>query len=521
MLRHMGIACLLVATWITVAGAAWTPPIGIPEPPFGISEQAPAAPNPWTSEAAGFYYVDPAGCSSSRTYGRPGASRCSIPNPAPAGSVVFLNGTLTSNQSFTSNGTAGNPVFVTAYNTANKPTVTQGLQVAGSYAVIENLNLNPGGAGASEGTHHISFRHIDATGNINTGGMAFGSWSYSGSQSVSYVVVYDVKIHDAGDVQASSDADKHCITVNGSVDHLWVLDSQLYRCGGDAIQLEAQQGRRDKIHHVYYGRNIAHDNRQTGGWVKHATDVVFSQNIGYNFRANSGGPGLCFGQQYGPERVWYLFNEGYACNIGIGVSGNDPPGDGQYTYIYGNVIHDTASQSPGDAYNAGCIVLRGSTNIYVANNTCSNTDGGIMIPPGTGGTVYIWNNIIRRAAGTAGATYDVYKEGANPALDMKNNIFSSSPRLTDGGGSSYSTADPQFISSADFHLSASSPAVDAGIVPQKILNDFQANYGMNIAYDKGGVSKPQGPAWDMGAYEYLGGVPGASAPSAPSGLRMN
>jgi hypothetical protein len=36
----------------------WMPPAGIPTPPFGLRESAPAPPERWTSPVRGFYYVD-------------------------------------------------------------------------------------------------------------------------------------------------------------------------------------------------------------------------------------------------------------------------------------------------------------------------------------------------------------------------------------------------------------------------------------------------------------------------------
>ncbi len=53
----------IVCVCLTLAGsraafAQWQPPIGIPMPPFGITNVAPAAPNPWTTSTPGFYYIN-------------------------------------------------------------------------------------------------------------------------------------------------------------------------------------------------------------------------------------------------------------------------------------------------------------------------------------------------------------------------------------------------------------------------------------------------------------------------------
>jgi hypothetical protein len=56
-------------------------------------------------------------------------------------------------------------------------------------------------------------------------------------------------------------------------------------------------------------------------------------------------------------------------------------------------------------------------------------------------------------------------------------------------GSSYN---PLFVnpSAGDFHLQAGSPAIDAGTMIALVATDFD------------GIPRPQGAAYDIGAYEY-------------------
>src|SRR5207249_4266336 len=73
------------------------------------------------------------------------------------------------------------------------------------------------------------------------------------------VVIYDVSIHDNGDINATFDQDVHGIAVSGLVDHLWVVDSQLFRNSGDGIQLNAGDiAHQPTLHHVYVGRTTAY-----------------------------------------------------------------------------------------------------------------------------------------------------------------------------------------------------------------------------------------------------------------------
>lgn len=63
---------------------------------------------------------------------------------------------------------------------------------------------------------------------------------------------------------------------------------------------------------------------------------------------------------------------------------------------------------------------------------------------------------------------------------------------------------PMFVSATDYHLQTGSPAIDAGT----------AIAGDTISYD--GTTRPQGAAYDMGAYEYAGSVPPTNTPTRTS-----
>ena len=56
-------------------------------------------------------------------------------------------------------------------------------------------------------------------------------------------------------------------------------------------------------------------------------------------------------------------------------------------------------------------------------------------------------------------------------------------------------ANPLFVNlnTFDFHLQSSSPAKDAGVTIATLTTDFD------------GITRPQGPAYDLGSYEYYQG----------------
>src|SRR4030042_867425 len=69
--------------------------------------------------------------------------------------------------------------------------------------------------------------------------------------------------------------------------------------------------------------------------------------------------------------------------------------------------------------------------------------------------------------------------------------------------------DPLFISTTDFHLQSSSPAIDHGAT----LSSF-------FTTDLEGTTRPVGVAWDIGAYEYVSGADDTIPPAAPTGLAV-
>jgi hypothetical protein len=131
----------------STAFAAWAPPVGIPAPPWpaDLDIERPAFPSPWTAETAGWYFVSSSGCSDTgRTYGHPGAPRCSIPSSPAAGSKIVLNGTFAGEKIFSFSGTSGSPTWVMGYSTSTPPTVTGSWAVEGSYKIIDGIAFSSG-----------------------------------------------------------------------------------------------------------------------------------------------------------------------------------------------------------------------------------------------------------------------------------------------------------------------------------------------------------------------------------------
>jgi hypothetical protein len=149
--------------------------------------------------------------------------------------------------------------------------------------------------------------------------------------------------------------------------------------------------------------------------------------------------------------------------------------------IYNNLIYNLKNDG---ATTIGISIYTGdSTAVY--NNTVYNVEGiGIRVDPGQYSAV-IRNNI---AYQNSGGNY--VNSGAGTVAS--NNLF---------------TADPMFgnASAANFQPRSGSPAIDAGMTISTVATDMM------------GTPRPQGAAYDIGAFEY-GSAP--VPPPPPTGVRI-
>ena len=199
-----------------------------------------------------------------------------------------------------------------------------------------------------------------------------------------------------------------------------------------------------------------------------------------------------------------LYHEGVYSVHRNTVKDNQVHNNGKTGIIVGwgndNLVYNNLVWSNGD----GIRIDYGSQNTKIYNNTVYTTTntagwGGISngsdpltaIPPG--GTI-ITNNIVMLSA-----TRGIRNTSPAVAIISFNLIYQS--RLSDIydiAGTVSLTANitgrnPQFVNpaTADFHLKTDSPAIDAGTLLLEVLDSLD------------GVTRPQGLACDIGAYEYV------------------
>jgi hypothetical protein len=509
----------------------WQPIIGIPRPEFGLTEQAPPVPDPWTAETPGFYFIEKsgAGASDSRTYGHPGAPRATIPLNLPEGSVVELHGPYAyshaSPRIIIAKGTVEKPVFIRGFDS----NVLRQFQIRGTYYIVENLSWSLAPSSDAKPpcfkilspTNWGVLRNSKLGGNLTGGGIQVGSSSSLGGE-ITNVLLRGNEIHDSGDVASPEDQDIHSVAIGWKVSNLWLVDNEIHDSSGSGTQVNAGNATAQPLtHHIYLGRNHVYRTRQAGLFAKQSVDVIVSQNKIHDIINTSWSPSKGLGFQYAPERLWFLFNEVYNCTYGIYSGSDSGMGTGRNSYMIGNVIHDI--HHLGTTYNASSawaqagIMLAGGVNRHIVANTLYNCDGGIYCPSSAGNLVLV-DNIISKISEPGGTHVFVEVGSVAQASIMDNNLFGDTARLKWGsntirGLSEYQAVhsskgtgciegDPRFMDAAgaNFDLAKDSPAILAGVLAD-VYATFESTYGIDIQVDKNSQKRPFGAAWDIGAYE--------------------
>ncbi len=163
------------------------------------------------------------------------------------------------------------------------------------------------------------------------------------------------------------------------------------------------------------------------------------------------------------------------------------------------------------------ILIAGNNNqvynnlVYKINFPYASGNAGVQIYYGSGNKIY--NNTITN--NTTDGIF-VYLNGTNS--DVRNNILyaNGGSQYSDGGSGTIQSnnlvgVDPLFVNASvsNFQLQSTSRAVDAGAGVSGVTTDIV------------GLTRPQGSAIDIGAYEYgtQQGSPSA-APAPPTGVRI-
>jgi len=188
-------------------------------------------------------------------------------------------------------------------------------------------------------------------------------------------------------------------------------------------------------------------------------------------------------------------------NVGLGqLNGQDPP-DGAAIYSCVNLEMNGSYTTPAQIYN----------------NTCFNAgDPHTSNPSQSGGfSLYVpavlRNNVVYQNNGQPYLTSDAgCKEIQSGSTN--NDWFGNGGAPACSGLSGSKNLDPKFssLTTPDFHLQSGSPMIDAGVTISSLKMDHD------------GIGRPQGAAYDIGAYEFnQGSTPPPPPPPTTSACDLN
>jgi len=226
--------------------------------------------------------------------------------------------------------------------------------------------------------------------------------------------------------------------------------------------------------------NVSHDNWGEGISVFEAQGVIIEDNVSYdNWSAN----------YYISDAANTLFQRNVAYMTKTFPSG------GQYGLLMGDeksnpvssnitIVNNVIYNCSGNFYYWGSNQGYGITNLKIENNTFVNSTKYSNIAFASVGTntgIVIKNNLISQAG-----ALNVIGITNNSGYTFSNNLWSKTPSAL-AQGSSDVIGNPLFVSSTDFSLQLTSPAINKGI-NIGLTTDFLENAIVGLP--------------DMGAYEY-------------------
>lgn len=205
---------------------------------------------------------------------------------------------------------------------------------------------------------------------------------------------------------------------------------------------------------------------------------------------------------------------------GSGVSGCCQSGGGIFTWNTHDILLQSCRLTQNNAYAGGGLYVTNTSNLTVDhclidNNHVSNIAGGVLLTPQSYGAIFTNVTIVNNSANSemGGLSYGA-NQNENSDLIIKNSIFwgnigpmTSSMQLVgstnlagrtwttinfpavsysdiggwSGGGTNNIDADPQFISTTDYHLQSSSPAINMGVYPSAGTSFFLNNRASSLA----------------------------------------
>lgn len=453
--------------------------------------------------AANYYVATTGNDTNAGTEAAPFKTIQKAANTANAGDTVYIRGGTYSGVVLVSkSGTAGNPITFTNY-----PGETPVLDATGKTSADYWNGIFTIRGTATNKTRYVRVSGLKVQNNTSSNGFGISCYdcadveirnnkTYNTRLSGIVVGYGDRVVVDGNDIEKANNGGEHenlsvlressFVTVTNNVVH----DNGNDAGGGEGIDIK--QG----SHDVLVQGNTVYNNTKVGiyvdAWNKHTYNILIDRNKVYGI----GKSAITLGSECGgPLRNVTISNNlvynntRHGVNIGIwgdmfGQCGSPAPTPGNINgvKIVNNTIVGNGQVGINYTRDAGVPVHPEFGNIYIANNLIHDNGHKTLnfagCPISNNGNAdvashyTIENNLLNGPSGKPRCDWGSEMLGVNPVL-----------------------AAPQLASATDFHLTANSPAIDAGTATNAPDHDYD------------GLIRPMNGVWDIGAYEFSGQPP--------------
>lgn len=527
-------------------------PVGIPTPPFGITNthwmyHPNLGSKTWdygsgavpyrTNEYGPFvYYVDNTdgdATDTGNTYGTMDTPRLTWPFPLAAGAVVMVanGGAYTFNNGASSTmrhggtGTEADPIFIIGVgattNVSDHPKIDgKTALIQGTWTIFEGFVLTNNAALTTRNDLYatpITNYCVRSNICIGTGAQSsttvFSVSSAGVSTYVENLVVFTNYVANYGNYTNTTENDATAVIFRDYSTNCWMLYNTVTRMGGDMIRVGSNEDNdldNCRTGYHYIGCNQTFQNGENAVDVKKAWKVVCSENIFRDFHGYvpSGGDSAV-SIHYNPNYVWFLNNHIY--DGILAVSTGSRMQDTNQVWMIGNVMN---------GFSDSGVYWRGSFTNHLYGNTIYDAVNGIRISTsGNGVHLIMTNNIVVSssafnltvpnsiARGRTFAGHEDYWNSGGALINWGTTYDVSDWIANTTTGDDSIEQDPLFVNAAtdDFRLStADGPCVGTGdsTIWSTIEATFFDQFGFALNYmDRSGNVRVN----DIGAYEYSPG----------------
>ncbi len=383
-------------------------------------------------------------------------------------------------------------------------------------------------------SQYATVRFCDMLGRGNArGGAFFGGNGKDETLPAQFIVIYNNTIREQGDWRNGPDC--HGIQPVHYVRYWWIINNEIYHCGGDAVQVNTSGHSGtvagERPHYIYIAGNEMYENWEQSVDNKNCFHVIISENDTHDFYASPGAPSanntsmILANDAEGPlaSYQWAINNLIYDVGTGIkhaGTAAETYSGgqtSGQKSFAIGNVMWNVSSTGIVlDARGKTASGIRTWFDYTVsAFNTIHCGGQGIAVSRlgGDDSTAhYGVGNIVYSTGSPADADIELGDVGEHKGIAKYNvaDRVSGTASITSSESiGNILNQDPQFtdLVNRDFTLQSSSPAVDMTNFNETLFafDLFENMYGIDIKKDVLGTSRPISTQYDAGAYEHTTG----------------